>query len=471
MYLCSSGQGNFYAYVANTLERIYTRSVPTFAVMPRGTRYVLMINPDFVRKQPFKRIVAILEHEILHIVLNHAPRGWRMFNMCETPMDQAYWLLAKPIAVDAATNEILRHNHPMEVIAPKDGSFRMVLAEDHNLPNGGSYETYMAILLERLRNEHRDPWRIIDEAMRQLDEAIKEAGGFQPGSVFARMTEGASKRAHAADLSSAERALAQRLVGVLQEHLAEYTEDVTDPARPQHIENYGKHTIKMCADEYGKSRGKLPSGIAGLIEVFLQAPTVSWNSLLRSLTSKAKRSRPKRGMRTVSKVKAALRIFLKDKFPQIKQMPLVPGTTRDRKFEIWYIVDTSGSMAPQDLAAGLNDIKHIQGSGKDVTLHVLYVDAQVGKHYTIGPTDEIDYTLVGRGGTDFEVAFRYIKAHTDNPDLVVYATDGYAPPPSTKLPCPTIWLITATGKSDMHGVPGHTVLYMKPYPAGVTLAP
>jgi predicted metal-dependent peptidase len=99
-------------------------------------------------------------------------------------------------------------------------------------------------------------------------------------------------------------------------------------------------------------------------------------------------------------------------------------------------------------------------------IHVLYVDAGVGKHYTVGPYDELDYGIVGRGGTDFEVAFAYVADHGGHIDLMVYVTDGFAPRPTTKLPCQTIWLLTANGQSNMHDQPGHTVLQMRDYSVG-----
>ncbi len=507
-FLCKASMGNYYAYTMNTLERVYTHSIDTFCVMPKETRYVMMINPDFAGKQPFDRLVAIIEHEVLHIVLAHAPRSYALYSLCETDADRRYFFLAKPIAVDAAVNEFVRQNHKLAAICPpivteedKLYNVRFILPEDYNLPRGGSFDMYTAMLMTRFREMLPDPERLIAEVVAQLKKQIEAAGGAKPGSVLSAVMPSIGKDPGAGnsggkgekegegsgageeggqgegqgggggkdEFSSLEKRLIADLVNSIGEHLSEYLEDVTDAAKGKHLEESGRELVRVTSRDYVKARGTLPSALQQLIDVLLQPPTVSWTELFAAFIQNAQKSRQIRGMRRVSKMKAALQIFWGGRIPAMKRLPLFPGTERDVKFVVWFVVDTSGSMSMEEIAQGLSELQHVQRAAQDMEIHVLYVDAGVGKHYQIGPFDELDYGIVGRGGTDFEVAFKYVAENTSHIDLMVYVTDGYAPNPTTKLPCQTIWLLTANGKSTMYDMPGHTVLQMRPYGVGETL--
>lgn len=523
-YLCRPTVGNFYAFVINSLERVITRSIPTFGVMPHGTRYALAVNPDFQGTLSFSELVMILEHEILHIILNHAPRAWDMWKLCEDETSRRYFMLAKPIAADCAVNEILRRNHSAHVL--KVGS--AILPEYYEMPREKTYEVYMALLMIKLRKMCPNPERIIRKVLKKLQQQIEAAGGAKPGSILAQIQaelkgdgEGESQgqspgeasgkpsdgdgeqgggqggdkpskqsqndagdnpssgsgdapenagKNPAKDPQTSNERLEEQLVNdlakAISEHLQEYLEDVTDPAKSKHLENSGRDTVREATRTYKKSRGTLPSNIQELVDAFLEPPTVPWTDLFKSLVQSFERSRPIRGMRRVSKMRAALQLFLKQKMPALRQLSLFPGTERDVKYRVVYIIDTSGSMSHDDMAAGLAQLKHVQKAASDMEILVLYVDAGVARAYHIGPDDELDLHMVGRGGTDFDPGFVYIVENKIEVDLVCYATDGYAPAPKTKVDCPVIWLITATGKPIMPNVPGHITLQMRAYGAG-----
>ncbi len=54
------------------------------------------------------------------------------------------------------------------------------------------------------------------------------------------------------------------------------------------------------------------------------------------------------------------------------------------------------------------------------------------------------------------------RRQDDAPDILIYCTDGYAPAPHTKLPIPTVWLITPRGQPVMKEA-GHITIEMKDY--------
>lgn len=254
----------------------------------------------------------------------------------------------------------------------------------------------------------------------------------------------------------------------IYEHLMKYLQPGSgDPAVGSHLEAHGKAVVgRTLRDMPAPGRGTIPANVLEVINSFLRPATVSWRELLRAFVTRTIKSKPQRGMRRISKARAALRLRFAKQLAALKRMPLFPGTERDNTYRIVYVLDTSGSMGVADLQAGLSELQHIQKVSDGIEITVLYVDAGVGKSYKIGTYDEIDYALTGRGGTDFEVAFQYIKERGLKPDVVIYATDGYAPAPTTRLGCPTIWLLTPHGASVMEGVPGHITLQMRDYQLG-----
>lgn len=576
-YLCRPDVGNFYAYAVNTLERVYTKAIPTFCVGPMGSRYVMMINPDFAEKQPFDRLTMIIEHELLHILLRHPTRGYDLWHLCETDEDRRYFFLAKPIAVDAAVNELVRQKHSDDVMVPKNVPkeleeylFPAVLAERYELPRDQSFDVYLGLLMQKFRALVPDPEKIIDEVVKRIKKEIEAGGGVKVGSILDgvlqgmkdqqgdsnddEQAEGESKAENkdangeaasaqgagdandgdtegdASDggaegpgdagssstrsgnrdgssdspsqssdgdpssgrgdgcgdgdgdgdalpapgsrgpkLSKFETMLVNDLVHSILEHLSEYLEDVSDPAQARHLDEHGKSVIRSAMNTVKKTRGNVPGHIAELIEAFLRKPTVSWTELLHALVVNAQKSKPKRGMKRISKTRAALSKWFEKTRGVKNRSPLFPGTERDKKFTLYYVVDTSGSMSTADMAAGLSELKHVQKASSDMEIYVLYVDCSVSKVYRIGPNDELDTEMTGRGGTEFEVAFSYIHNNARQCDLVIYVTDGYAPQPSTKLACSTVWLITAGGKPIMPNMPGHITLQMRDYGVGETL--
>ena len=251
------------------------------------------------------------------------------------------------------------------------------------------------------------------------------------------------------------------------EHLFEYLEDMSDPATGDHLNAQGRAIVRGARDKYTASgRGTLPSYLGQLIDVFLRPPTVSWKELFRALIMNALKVVPMFGYKRVSKLRAAIaRQFKRKGYTLARRIPLFPGTELDDKFTIIYVMDTSGSMGYDDLAAGFAEIQHIQKSANELEIYVLHVDAAVAKAQKMGPYDVLDSEAAGRGGTDFETAFAYIKENYQHVDLVVYATDGYAPAPTTQLACPTVWLLTPSGHDPIGTRAGHYVLRMQDYPA------
>jgi predicted metal-dependent peptidase len=70
-----------------------------------------------------------------------------------------------------------------------------------------------------------------------------------------------------------------------------------------------------------------------------------------------------------------------------------PGRARDRKFNILFALDTSGSMSPDDLRLGLTELCHLARADQDITVTVLQCDAAIQKVYEISSPDQVDFEV------------------------------------------------------------------------------
>jgi len=250
------------------------------------------------------------------------------------------------------------------------------------------------------------------------------------------------------------------------------------------LDGHGRQIIKDAVDSHKKCRGTIPSHIEELIRQMLMPPTVPWTQFLHDIVIRTQQTRKERGMARPSKVLSALvkKAQLwenedeKTKIAKIinrirclKRTSVFPGIKQERKFTILYAIDTSGSMSTDELQKCTSELQHIQKSDPEIKIIVIYADADINKIYEIGPHDELDYGMGGRGGTDFEPVFEktadMMRAFDKAPDILVYATDGCAPPPTTVLPIPCVWLITPGNQPPCKDA-GHIVLEMKDYQLG-----
>ncbi len=468
-YLCDAAHANFYAYVYNSFERTYERGSGRFYVTPRGNRYLLSIDPDWAAQMEHRELLATLEHEVLHVILNHVPRGYELFQLCDSYAARRQYLALYNIAADMAVNEILRRNHPWIV----DLDY-IILPEHYGLPPRKAFEEYLALLLGSSTMSAEKVESALREALQGLERLLHMA---PPGSMGAVLnspnpehadsdetTEGADDDDDDDDDASLPyNRLAGDIKRGLESHIGYLLQDLSDEGLPTDLKEYGQSVIRKTVKTFTKNYGTLPAGIEELVQSYLRPPTTPWNTIFRSHVQRAQKSRPIRGFTKISMLRAAMQIQLKRQGAAFaRRLPLVPGTTRDARFRVVVAIDTSGSMSYQDISEGLTELRHIQKAAPDMEICVLYVDAGIAKEYTIGPNDPIDYQIAGRGGTSCDPVFQHINEQKKHVDLLVYITDAEMAPPRYRIAAPTIWLITP-GATPVTTEAGHISIEMRPY--------
>jgi len=136
-----------------------------------------------------------------------------------------------------------------------------------------------------------------------------------------------------------------------------------------------------------------------------------------------------------------------------------PGKTQDVSFKIVICIDTSGSFSKQDLMESLSGIKNIIESDKHCETTVIEIDTEIKKEYMVKKISDIDYDILGGGGTVLLPAL--IRCKKINPDCVLFFTDGYCEDlnkvDKVLFPKKLIWVLTPDGTSDKISRTGYIV--------------
>lgn len=192
-------------------------------------------------------------------------------------------------------------------------------------------------------------------------------------------------------------------------------------------EAFWKQALQEAA-QVAKQRGNMSAGLTRLVNEILESK-VNWREVLqRFMTERAPDdftwAKPARRL-------IGSGIYMPKRIAEDSMGTMVVG------------VDTSGSMTDkllQQIAGELNDIKaHV----KPERLVVIYCDAKVNHVDEFGPSDDIELSMRGGGGTDFRPVFDYIEQNELDPRCLVYFTDTFGDFPDEQPDYPVLWGILA----------------------------
>ena len=437
---------SFYGRLASSIQRVAVAGMGTMAVGMRDGRITLFYDPEFIEGLSFKAAAFVLEHEMLHILLDHIPRDLELLAACPTDLEKKKAGAVYNISMDAAINCLLReHEGRAEVEEflrarieaktkardqtasphPLDG---MVMPEKWDLPSNGSFEDYQWVLMQRVQVVEIAV--LLEGGSDHGRWAEQEGDGQEQGS-------GGSKDGQGGDGGDAR----DRKFETRDDLLAQATR-----AR-EHL----KQTLRSAVRSNGGfGRGTLPGSIEEWLEAYLADPVVPWWDVF---TTRAKMSRASKLRRTVA---TPNRVLLGLAEEDDRVIPL-PGRARDRSWRVFLFVDTSGSMATRSLEIVQSELHHMLSADENMEIRYMQGDCEVQLDVVLKTGDAIPGQMLGRGGTDFNAYFKYMwqyaKEDDKAPDIVVIYTDGYAPPVTqdNRLPAeiPVIWLVTPEHSSHI----------------------
>ncbi|MEW1803633.1 VWA-like domain-containing protein [Streptomyces virginiae] len=174
-----------------------------------------------------------------------------------------------------------------------------------------------------------------------------------------------------------------------------------------------------------RARGRVPEGWARWAEELLE-PSVDWRQALAGAVREA-------AAWAAGAVDYTYRRPSR-RTPALGGRVVLPSLRRPLP-RVAVVVDTSGSMGPDDLAAALAEVtgvlREVGVGGNRVA--VLACDADV--HAVTRARSAGEVALAGGGGTDMRVGIGAALAMPDRPNVVVVLTDGYTPWPDETPSC------------------------------------
>jgi predicted metal-dependent peptidase len=193
--------------------------------------------------------------------------------------------------------------------------------------------------------------------------------------------------------------------------------------------------------------GNVPAGVARMIKEMTE-PKMNWRELLRqqiqsTIKSDYTWSRPSRkGWHTGA---------------------ILPGMNFQDTIDICVSLDMSGSIGNEQAEDFLGEIKGIMEEYKDYKIKVWCFDTKVYNEQDFsadGGEDLSEYEIMGGGGTDFMVNWKYMKDNDIQPKKFIMFTDGYAWD-SWGDPeyCDTVFIIHSNHDRNLEGPFGVTAHY------------
>ena len=179
-----------------------------------------------------------------------------------------------------------------------------------------------------------------------------------------------------------------------------------------------------------RMQGTLPSYLEEFINQMLN-PKVPWNEMLRQYLTKFTKEEPR--WSPPSKKFLHKRIYL----------PSMRGETA----EIVIGIDTSGSVGSEELQQFYGEVDAIRRTYR-MKVWMIYVDAEVHRVDEVEPWDDLNFKIVGRGGTDFRPCFKEIEKRGIVPDVCIYLTDGDGSFPKDAPEYDVLWVLSK-GKRDV----------------------
>lgn len=151
-------------------------------------------------------------------------------------------------------------------------------------------------------------------------------------------------------------------------------------------------------------------------------PEIFWKAVLRLFVGHASKTKLRNTIKRAS-----------------KRYGTTPGTKVKRMHRLMVAVDTSGSIAQDDLNVFFKEIYFLWRAG--AVFEIIECDTHIGRRYTYqGQTPP---SVHGRGGTDFNAPLQL--ANKEHPDGLIYFTDGYAHTPVMPCRVPVLWVLTKNG--------------------------
>lgn len=368
------------------MHMIYAVSEEIETACTDGVRITFGI--DFLDSLSDSELDFVMMHEILHVVLQHCFRG-------DVEDPEAY-----NIAADIVVNSNIMLENGMKASSITLSKYGTSM---HVAPDGKEGHEYTA-----------------EQVYVMLPKNLNKKGNNKsPGSAVGRAKKEISKEQH-------------QPVRVWDDHSrwGKYEED--DTLRDVWVKRFEDAAEAIKIRDPSNARGLLPAFAERILKELKKTQT-DWRTILNDFIQEE-----------VVDYSFAPPDRRFDDSPFF--LPDFNGK-EDRVEDILFMIDTSGSMSDDMIAAAYSEVKGAidQFNGK-LKGWLGFFDAAIIKPQPF--SDENEFKIIkpaGGGGTDFQIIFEYVFHHMSDklPASIIILSDGYAPFPLEKLAggIPVLWLL------------------------------
>lgn len=395
------------------MHMIYAVSEEIETACTDGVRITFGI--DFLDSLSDSELDFVMMHEILHVVLQHCFRG-------EVEDPEAY-----NIAADIVVNSNIMLENGMKASSITLSKYGTSM---HVAPDGKEGHEYTAeqvyVMLPKNLNKkgnnnlnkkgnNKSPGSAVGGAKKEN----KKGNNKSPGSAVGRAKKEISKEQH-------------QPVRVWDDHSrwGKYEED--DTLRDVWVKRFEDAAEAIKIRDPSNARGLLPAFAERILKELKKTQT-DWRTILNDFIQEE-----------VVDYSFAPPDRRFDDSPFF--LPDFNGK-EDRVEDILFMIDTSGSMSDDMIAAAYSEVKGAidQFNGK-LKGWLGFFDAAIIKPQPF--SDENEFKTIkpaGGGGTDFQIIFEYVFHHMSDklPASIIILSDGDAPFPLEKLAggIPVLWLL------------------------------
>ena len=398
-------------------------------------------NPLLLFKFSLKEIIYIFCHEVDHVVFSHPAEMSKAMRSTEADVRERF-----NYAADASVNDMLNHEIARGkkfLKAPEGAVTSKTLKGKFGLANVApmqSYRYYFDLIKDlEITSGDDGPSRGVAPVPGMCDRLVA-------GRVDASAKEGVPR-----DLESARDAQdsTQSSSSSLTDH--DWVMSGTDGYEMESSENISEMTRQLLRDVNEmmseEARSLMPGRFSCAVARAYEPPQIDWAAMF------------KRYVGTVSAEKVKTRSRLN------RRQPLrfdLSGSRDNKVVKVVVAIDTSASMSDDQLKAVFAEILGIL-SRHPFELTVIECDSAVQRVYRLDGAADIPASVMGRGGTAFTPAIRYVNEHRCYRDaLLVYFTDGFG---ERRIPRPltyrSLWVVTGDKDNLSVEEPYGTVLSLE----------
>lgn len=380
-------------YLAPTLFGLIPTPMPGLRELAGGPlavteRLVLLYEPAWIEEVPVKILATGLGHEVMHCQLRHVTRG-------KSYADKKRWNIAGDLFINGAMRNVKVQK---TVNGSPVGTPTLLwqfpewahMPSHYGFPEGLTADAY---------------YRLLEEYDGEEPEKKPTEGQGDPG--------GSSHIMRGCCGGAAGNPLGKELEGAANEAKGRSDADVHAIAKAtaKSIKTYMEST---------EGRGTLPGQWSELVNISEKVFRVPWRAKLANIV------RFSIGRVRVGGLDYSMRRPSKRSYLRGLRLPSLVGYDP----EVWFIIDSSGSMGPEqlsDTARVCSDV--LQQSGIQ---HAWWMEADTEhkrEPLRVSVRDLRSMEIRGRGGTDFRPAIHKVAGKRPKPHIVIYITDGDGPAP------------------------------------------